>query len=105
LAITGGRLSIVDGFDGSTIASHAVGPDQTSVSVIRTFAAGDHPLTARYSGDGDYGPSQARLALAVAVDSSVDARRLRVAFRTYPSTTATEMSIPSRETSASRLAS
>jgi Big-like domain-containing protein/flagellar hook capping protein FlgD len=82
-SITGGTLSIVDAFDGSTIASGSVGPGTTSVAVTRTFAAGDHQLTASYSGDGDYGPSTAMLDQAVDADSAVDATGMRVDYTTF----------------------
>ena len=82
-SISGGSLSIVDAFDGSTIASGAVGPGSTSVSVTRTFAAGSHALTASYNGDGDYGPSESRLTQVVRTDASVDARDLGVGHKTF----------------------
>ncbi len=81
--ITGGTLSIVDAFDGSTIASGAVGPGSTSVAVTRPFAAGDHPLTASYSGDGDYGPSTANLDQTVNADTGVDASGVRPDLATF----------------------
>jgi hypothetical protein len=70
-SITGGTLAIVDAFDGSTIASGPVGSGTASVAVTRTFAAGTHPLTATYSGDGAYGPSSAQLSQAVQADTAV----------------------------------
>ena len=71
-SVTGGTMSIVDAFDGSSIASGSIGPGATSVSVTRAFAVGDHPLTATYSGDGDYGPSDAQLTQTVEPDTTVD---------------------------------
>ena len=70
--VTGGTLSIVDALDGSTIASAEVSAGSASVSVSRLFAEGDHPLTATYSGDGDYGPSTAHLTQTVQPDIAVD---------------------------------
>ena len=81
--LSGGTLSIVDAFDGSTIASKALGPTESSVSVTRTFAAGTHSLTATYSGDGEFGPAQAVLAQGVNVDAAVDVTGLRVDFPTF----------------------
>jgi hypothetical protein len=81
--ITGGTLSIVDAFDGSTIATGAVSAGTTSVAVTRTFAAGDHPLTASYTGDGDYGPSSANLDQTVNADTGVDASGVRVDYTTF----------------------
>jgi Big-like domain-containing protein/flagellar hook capping protein FlgD len=81
--ITGGTLSIVDAFDGSTLATGAVGGGGTSVSVTRTFAVGSHVLTATYTGDGDYGPSEGHLTQTVNADTSVDAGNLRVDYATF----------------------
>lgn len=81
--ITGGTLSIVDAFDGSTIASGTVGPGTNSVAVTRTFVAADHPLTASYTGDGDYGPSTANLDQIVNADTAVDATGVRVDLATF----------------------
>ncbi len=82
-SVSGGTLSIVDAFDGSTIATGTVGPGTSSVSVSRTFAAGNHTLTASYSGDGDYGPSETQLGQKVRVDSAVDATGVGVGHRTF----------------------
>lgn len=82
-SVSGGSLSIVDAFDGSTIASDPVGPGQTSVSVTRTFAAGSHSLTASYTGDGDHGPSQTQYIQTVTVDGSVDSRDVGVVHKTF----------------------
>ena len=81
-AVSGGTLSIVDAFDGSTIASGAVGPGTSSVSVTRTLAAGSHDLSASYTGDGDYGPSEAHLTQTVRGDTGVDATT-RVQYSTF----------------------
>ena len=82
-SITGGTLTVVDAFDGSTIASGAVDSGTTSLGVTRVFAAGAHALTATYSGDGDYLPSEAHLTQTINADMSVAATGLGVAFPTF----------------------
>ena len=82
-SVTGGTLSIVDALDGSTIASGAVGSGATSVTVTRTFATGSHPLTATYTGDGDFEGSQAHVTQTVNADTMVNASGLNVAYPTF----------------------
>jgi Big-like domain-containing protein/flagellar hook capping protein FlgD len=72
-SVTGGTVTIVDALDSSTIASGAVGPGSTSLSFTGLLAAGNHVLTATYTGHGDYGPSQDGLTQTVQPDSGVDA--------------------------------
>ena len=81
--IPGGTLSIVDAFDGSTIASGPVSGATTSVSIARKFPAGGHVLTASYSGSGDYESSQGQLTQVVNADTSVNASSLRVDYTTF----------------------
>jgi hypothetical protein len=81
-AVSGGTLSIVDASDGSTIASGAVGVGTSSLSVTPTLAAGSHDLTASYTGDGDFGPSEAHLTQTVGADTTVDATT-RVQYSTF----------------------
>ncbi len=72
-SVTGGTVTIVDAFDGSTLASGAVGPGDTSVAFTGSLDAGSHALTATYSGHGDFGTSQGALTQTVQADSGVDA--------------------------------
>ena len=81
--LSGGTLSIVDAFDGSTIASGPVGGDTLSVSVGRRFAAGSHVLTASYSGDGAFGPSEASLTQVSEADAAVLASGLGIQYSTF----------------------
>ena len=81
--VSGGTLSIVDAFDGTTIASGPVGPGATSVTVTRRFATGDHPLTASYSGHGLYGASVGSLTQTAAPDLEVEASGLGVAYTAF----------------------
>ncbi len=81
--VAGGTLTIVDAFDGSTIATGPIGNGSWSVSVSRTLAAGQHDLTASFSGDADFGPSAARLAQVVTTDTGVDATGVRVDYATF----------------------
>jgi hypothetical protein len=81
--IPGGTLSIVDAFDGSTIAAGPVAGATTSVSIVRKFATGSHLLTASYSGSDDYESSQAMLTQAINADTSVNAAALRVDYATF----------------------
>jgi hypothetical protein len=82
-SITGGTLTVVDSFDGSTIASATVGSGTTSAAVTQVFAEGMHALTATYSGDGDYASSLAHLDQAVNKDTVVAATELSVAYATF----------------------
>jgi Big-like domain-containing protein/flagellar hook capping protein FlgD len=70
---TGGTLKIEDAFDGATLATASVTPGSTSVSFTGLLAIGSHPLTASYTGDGDYGPSVAHLTETVQADTGVTA--------------------------------
>ena len=76
-------MTIVDAFDGSTIASGAVDSGTTSLGVTKVFATGAHALTATYSGDGDYAPSEAHLTQTINADTAVAAIGLGVAFPTF----------------------
>ena len=97
-SITGGTLTIVDAFDGSTIASGAVDSDTTTnLAVTKVFAAGAHALTATYSGHGDYAPSVGQLTQTINADTAVAATGLGVA---YPRSTRTGMTIAIRRRSA-----
>jgi flagellar hook capping protein FlgD/Big-like domain-containing protein len=82
-ALSGGTLSIVDAFDGSTIASRSVGALVNSVSVTRIFAPGSHPLTANYTGHEAFGPSSASLGQSILADTAVNASSLAVAYSTF----------------------
>jgi hypothetical protein len=82
-AVTGGTLSIVDAFDGSTLASGVVGAGTTSVSADLTLAVGVHELTASFTGSGDYGPSDTHLTQTVNPDTFVDVTGLRVTYPTF----------------------
>ena len=68
-SVTGGTVTIVDAFDGSTLASGAVGPGDTSVSFTGSLDAGSHALTATYTGHGDHGPSEGGLTQTIQADS------------------------------------
>jgi hypothetical protein len=82
-ALSGGTLSIVDAFDGTTIASGVLSPSTNGLSVTRTFAAGEHPLTATYTGHEAYGPASASLPLSIEADTLVDASNLGVNYPTF----------------------
>ena len=81
--LSGGTVSIVDAFDGSTIASKALGPQANSVSITRTFAPGSHPLTATYTGHEANGPSSASLEQSIVADTAVAASNLDVSYATF----------------------
>jgi hypothetical protein len=72
-SVTGGTLTIVDAFDGSTIATGSVGPGDTTVAFTGLFDAGNHVLSATYTGHGDFGPSEDGLTQTIQPDSGVDA--------------------------------
>ena len=80
---SGGTVTIVDAFDGSTIASGPVGGGTKTVTVTRLFEVGAHPLTATYSGDGDFGPSEATLRQVVNADTGVLVSSLGVQYATF----------------------
>ena len=82
-SITGGTLTVVDSFDGSTIASAAVGSGTTSVGVTQVFATGSHALTATYSGEGDHAPSEAHMTQTINADTVVAATGLSVSYPTF----------------------
>ena len=82
-SITGGTLTVVDSFDGSTIASATVGSGTTSVGATQFFATGSHALTATYSGDGDYAPSEAHMTQTINADTVVAATELSVAYPAF----------------------
>jgi len=81
--LSGGTLSILDAFDGRTIATPALGPLTNSLSVTRTFAPGSHPFTATYTGDETFGPSSRSLPQSIVADNVVDASGLRVSYATF----------------------
>jgi hypothetical protein len=81
--ISGGTVTIVDEFDGSTIASGQVGPSTTSIAVTRTFATGSHVLRATYGGNLTLGPSDATLTQEITADSDVKATGLSVQYSTF----------------------
>lgn len=81
--LSGGTLTIVDAFDGSTIVTGPVGGDTLSVAVTRTFATGSHALTATYSGHELYGPSTADLTQVSEADSGVLVSGLGVQYPTF----------------------
>ena len=82
-ALSGGTVTIVDGFDGSTVASGTVGDATSSVSVTRTFATGSHALTATYTGHGDFGPSDATLTHVSSADTAVSVTGLGIQYATF----------------------
>jgi hypothetical protein len=73
----------VDAFDGSTIASGAVGGGTNSIGVTRTFETGSHALTATYTGGGDFGPSNAALTQVSSADTAVSVTGLGVQYATF----------------------
>lgn len=81
--VSGGTVTILDAFDGSTIASGPVGPSTPSIGVTRTFATGSHVLKALYSGNLDLGPSEATLTQVVTADAAVKVSALRVQYATF----------------------
>jgi len=80
----GGTLSIVDEFDGSTIASGPVGEVTTgTVEVTRIFATGTHHLVAHYSGFGLWAPSQKAIDQLASPDQAVSASGFAVTPATF----------------------
>ena len=51
--------------------------------MTKVFATGSHTLTATYSGDGNYAPSEAHLTQTINADTAVDAIGLGVAYPAF----------------------